>query len=284
VEAEGDGVVVAKSAGQQAALDELLAKYAKAADPETEPEDGDNDDPAEKGGGRKRCADTKKSNTNQKEETDTMKLQKSKMTPDELATLEALEKKYGTAEPDGDGATGAPAEGDGVAKGADSAGTTTAGAAAAPELHPDVKKALDDNKALTAQLEAMQKSLDIKDLTAVAKKYEIIGKKADELAPKLYDLKKAGGTAYDDTIALLDEQVVLVEKSGMFGEIGSGRSGAAGTDTELGAKAAEIKKSNAGISTPEAINSPRNTNRNILTITGGTHNGIRKRSRAAGAA
>jgi hypothetical protein len=116
-----------------------------------------------------------------------------------------------------------------------------------------VKKALDENKILKAQMEEMQKNLEIKDLTAVAKKYEIIGKKADELAPKLYDLRKAGGTAYDDFVGLLDEQLTLVEKGGIFGEIGSSRSGSPGTGDELGIIAAEIRKSNSGMSVEEAI-------------------------------
>jgi hypothetical protein len=124
---------------------------------------------------------------------------------------------------------------------------------AAPELHPDVKKALETNAILVTQIEALQKSLELKDLTAIAKKYEIVGKKAEELAPKLYDLKKAGGTAYDDFIGLLDESVTLVEKSGTFGEIGSARTGPIGTGDELGARAAEVKKTNADMTNPQAI-------------------------------
>jgi hypothetical protein len=177
-----------------------------------------------------------------------MKIDKSKMTPDELAAFEAIEKKYGVAEPD---VKPAVETGDGnVAKGKES---VPASEAAAPELHPEVRKALAENQKLTAQIEAMQKSLEIKDLTVVAKKYEIIGKKAEELAPKLYDLKKAGGTAYDDFVGLLDEQVTLVEKGGLFAELGTSMSGLSGADAELGATVTELKKNNSGMTTPEAI-------------------------------
>ena len=179
-----------------------------------------------------------------------MKIDKSKMTPEELAALEAIEKKYGIAEPDvpaGD-ATGGVAKGDETPPAA-----PDAGAGATPELHPEVKKALESNAALTVQIEALQKSLEIKDLTAIAKKYEVIGKKSDELAPKLYDLKKAGGTAYDDFVGLLDEQVTLVEKGGLFSELGTARSGSLGTDGELSGAVAEIRKSNAGMTEAEAI-------------------------------
>jgi hypothetical protein len=257
VNVEGDGNVVAKSTTQQAALAELQGRYVKAVEVEIEiDEDDDEDDPddedVEAGKGKKVCKESiHKSATGQteKEETDTMKIDKSKMTPDERAALEAIEKKYGTAEPEGDGAADT-----GTGSGDGGGDVTKGGAATAtPELHPEVKKALDENAALRTQMEAMQKSLEIKDLTVVAKRYEIIGKNAEELAEKLYGLKKAGGTHYDDTVALLDEQVALVEKGGLFAEIGTARVGASGTDTALGAKAAELRKSNTDMSSPEAV-------------------------------
>ena len=231
VEKSGDNI--AKSATETAAFDALIAKYLPA------PGGGGNDikpsamdKPIEKSESEP-GKDNFESNITKTEEADSMKIDKSKMTPKEQATLAEFEKKYGIAEQEG-----------GVAK-----ETTVAPA----ELHPEVKKALEENKALTARIEEMQKSLEIKDLTAIAKKYEIIGKKADELAPKLYELKKAGGTAYADFVGLLDEQVTLVEKGGTFAEIGSNASGTAGTGNELNLKAAEIRKSNPNMSAAEAF-------------------------------
>jgi hypothetical protein len=187
------------------------------------------------------------------EETDTMKIDKTKMTPEEQATLTEFEKKYGVAEPEGTTATPTSDADTGVAKGAEPAPGNPGEADAASALHPEVKKALDENRALTEKVEALQKSLEIKDLTAMAKKYEIIGKKPEELAATLYDLKKAGDSTYDSFVALLDEQVTIVEKGGLFAELGTSRGGAAGTETEVGVKASEIRKTNTGMTTPETI-------------------------------
>lgn len=103
-------------------------------------------------------------------------------------------------------------------------------------------------------MEELKKSLAIERLTAFAKKYEVLGKNAGELAAKLYELKKAGGTVYDDYVALLDENVTTLTKSDMFSEIGKNTHGSAGTVQTLGIKAAELAKSaDGGMSGPEAI-------------------------------
>ena len=80
-----------------------------------------------------------------------------------------------------------------------------------------------------------------RELTEVAKKYAIIGKKEDELVPLFKSLRAAGGTAYNDMIAVLDQAVATVEKSGAFSEIGksghgSGTVGAAEAKVEAIAK------------------------------------------------
>ena len=231
---------VSKSEAEQAIFNGLIAKYAQTQE---------NPPPSEE----TKSADIKKSA--KKEEIYTMNIDKSKLTPEELAALEAIEKKYGTAVP-GDNP---PAEGDNVTKGTEvslptpAQGTNTNVTSPVGDLHPEVKKALEANQTLATQVEELRKSLEIKDLTIAAKKYEAIGKSAEELAPKLYELKKAGGTVYDEFVALLDEQVTLVEKSGLFGEIGSSRGGIIGNTSELAAKAAEIRKNNSGMTEAEAL-------------------------------
>lgn len=240
------GETVTKSAAEQAAFDAYQAtKYAKN-DGDTPPAGGvPKSEPGGNPGGDNPVG---KSHDKEKEETDTMKIDKSKMTPEEQATLAEFEKKYGVAEQEAPAAPG----GDGnVEKGAEPTAGTEAGAG--PELHPEVKKAIEDNKALASKVEELTKNLETQKLIAAAKKYEAIGKKADELAPKLYDLKKAGGTAYDDTIALLDEQVALVEKSGLFGELGLNTGGSQDATGSLIAKAEEIRKANAGMGDAEAF-------------------------------
>ena len=235
---------IQKSTAQQDALAKLLGQYGLGGEP----------------------APTIHEPQGEKEETDTMKIDKSKMTPEEQATLAEFEKKYGIADPGEGGGTPAPenAPAGGVEKGAEGSTPPAATPAPAPAvpaggaLHPDVAKALSDFQAFTKQqseeIETLKKSLEIERLTAIAQKYEVLGKKAPELAEKLYTLKKAGGTVYDDYVALLDESVTAVTKGGMFGEIGSSRQGSAGTEQTLGIKAAELTKSaQGGMTSTEAI-------------------------------
>ena len=127
-----------------------------------------------------------------------------------------------------------------------------------PEMKPDVKKSLE------AELEAvrqLRKSMEMKEFTDVAKKYEIIGKKPEELAKTLCDMKAAGEEVYKSYIDALDEQVSLVEKSGMFAEIGKSGSngvsyvsvGKSEAEGKIEALAAEIRKSDVTMSYHESI-------------------------------
>lgn len=197
----------------------------------------------------------------EEEVTDTMKIDKSRMTPEELAVLEGFEKKYGAEDPAGDPApaAGEPAPADGVTKSGEEPKTAEPPAQQGMEkaLHPDVQKALEDMRksyeAQTAQVEELKKSLEIERLTSAAKKYEPLGKNSAELAAKLYDLKKAGGTVYDDYVALLDESLAVIGKSGIFREIGSSMQGSAGIEETIGAKAAELAKGAGGMMHADAV-------------------------------
>lgn len=230
---------IQKSTAQQDALAKLLGQYGLGGEP----------------------APTIQEPQGEKEETDTMKIDKSKMTPEEQATLAEFEKKYGIAEPAEGGGTppADPAPAGGVEKSTETpAAPEQPAVPAGGTLHPDVAKALSDFEAMkkqqTAEIEALKKSLEVERLTALAKKYEVLGKKAPELAEKLYTLKKAGGTVYDDYVALLDESVAAVTKGGLFGEIGSSRQGSAGTEQTIGIKAAELAKSaQGGMTSTDAI-------------------------------
>ncbi len=171
----------------------------------------------------------------EKEVCDTMKIDKSKMTAEEAATLAEFEKKYGVADMEAEN-----------------------GADLGAELHPEVAKALADFQELTekqnAEVAELKKSLEIERLTSAAQKYEVLGKKAPELAAKLYDLKKAGGTVYADYVALLDENLAALTKGGLFAEIGSSRQGGGAAVQTLGIKAQELQKAaTGGLSAPDAI-------------------------------
>lgn len=174
-----------------------------------------------------------------------MNIDKSRLTPAELAFLESIEKRYG-----GTGSTGSalsvpaqqaaeppatalvqPMQDQPVTK---SIQPVTVPAQQAPVPAPtepvvdDIYKGL--HPAVKAELEELKKfreDAEERELKEVAKRYALIGKKEEELVPMLKGLKAAGGTAYQDMIAVLDQAVDTVEKSGVFSEVG--KSGGRGT-------------------------------------------------------
>ncbi|RKJ46559.1 hypothetical protein D7X98_04180 [bacterium 1XD8-76] len=179
-----------------------------------------------------------------------MKIDKSKLTEAEKAFLESIEKRYGTeegADPN-NGGTGTPGSADQVQTGAapavtKSAPTGTGAEPAQQEEGPnDIYKGL--HPAVKAELEGLKKfreESEERELKEVAKRYAIIGKKEEELVPLFKSLRAAGGTAYNDMIAVLDQAVAMVEKSGAFSEIGkSGHS--SGTMGSAEAKVEAIAK------------------------------------------
>lgn len=193
--------------------------------------------------------DPKKKDQNKKQNdakgAEEMKIDKSKLTPAELAFLQSIEKRYG--EEEGAGAEGVtppaqnadPTPATGVGKANTPAQGTDGGEDIYKGMHPAVRAELEN-------LKKFREATEERELEDVAKKYEIIGKKKEELVPVLKRLKAAGGTAYTDMIAVLDGAVAAVEKSGAFSEIG--KSGGAGTTdgaawTKAETQAAEIMKS-----------------------------------------
>ena len=184
-------------------------------------------------------------NQNNAKGAEEMKIDKSKLTPAELAFLQSIEKRYG--EEEGAGAEGVtppaqntdPTPATGVGKSNTPAQGTDGGEDIYKGMHPAVRAELEN-------LKKFREATEERELEDVAKKYEIIGKKKEELVPVLKSLKAAGGTAYTDMIAVLDGAVAAIEKSGAFTEIG--KSGGAGTTdgaawTKAETQAAEIMKS-----------------------------------------
>ena len=117
----------------------------------------------------------------------------------------------------------------------------------APEQSPEIKAALEE-------LGTLKKSFEMKEMTEVAKKYAPLGKKEDELAQTLYDMKKSNEANYNAYITILDESLALVEKSGLFAEIGKsgsagGSNNASGVVAKVEAKAKEIMKSGVDYNT-----------------------------------
>lgn len=94
------------------------------------------------------------------------------------------------------------------------------------------------------RLATLEKSVEMKEFTDIAKKYAPLGEKEDELAQTLYNMKKSNEANYNAYIAILDKSLGLVEKSGLFAEIGksAGNYTSGGTADKIEAKAAELRK------------------------------------------
>lgn len=208
----------------------------------------------------KACKDTKKekseedgseNNEKPKGDEEEMKIDKSKLTDAERAFLESIEKRCGVEEGDNTGNGGAAAVPTSTEQTPAPAEQTVT--KSAPEKSEETPAGQEDGQdniykglhpAVRAELEGLKKfreDAETRELTEVAKRYAIIGKKEDELVPLFKSLRAAGGTAYNDMIAVLDQAVATVEKSGAFSEIGksghgSGTVGAAEAKVEAIAK------------------------------------------------
>ena len=216
--------------------------------------------------GKKEESREEKTNSNEtpKGDEEEMKIDKSKLTPAEQAFLESIEKRYGETGTEGqDSGTegqnsgtegqGFGTLGTGVEKASGTAQPTSATAKSvqAGNVEPPAQQADETDNiykglhpAVAAELESLKKfkqEAEDRELSQVAKKYAIIGKKEVELVPMFKSLKAAGGTAYNDMIAVLDLAVDTVEKSGAFSEIGKSGHGGSGNAAE--AKISGIAKS-----------------------------------------
>lgn len=167
-----------------------------------------------------------KKTENPKGEEEEMNIDKSRLTPGERAFLEEIEKKYGSQE-ETKPAAGTKTEekkreeGKPVEKSVSVPAGTIDSATPASGAEDDIYKGL--NPAVKAEIEALRKfreDAEDRELHQLAKKYTIIGKKEEELVPMLKSLKAAGGTAYADTVSMMDAMVAATENSGMFTEIG----------------------------------------------------------------
>lgn len=120
-----------------------------------------------------------------------------------------------------------------------------------------MKKSADPELAeLKARYEALEKSVEMKEFTNIAKKYADLGYKTEELAEKLYNMKKSNSETYNDYVDILEKSLKLQNESGVFAEIGkSGAQGGApvGAQAKADAKAREIMKSDPAISYQAAI-------------------------------
>lgn len=115
-------------------------------------------------------------------------------------------------------------------------------------VNPDMAAAL-------KRLAALEEAIGMKEFTEKAKKYAPLGENEKELAKTLYDLKKSNEDGYKAYVEILDKSLGLVEKSGLFSEIGKSRSSVAGGDVlaKVEAAASEIMKSDTSMTREQAV-------------------------------
>lgn len=191
-----------------------------------------------------------------------IKIDKSLFSPEELKAYEALIAKA-SVEYDGsglgEGMVGTPVEKNETKKEAPATPPATSPAQVTEAEAPTKKEApatMDAKKSATppeltaalSRLEILEKSIEMKNFTEIAKKYAPLGENEEELAKTLYGLKKSNETGYTAYISVLDKSLDLVNKSGLFAEIGKSASGygasRGGVVEQIEKKAEEIMKSN----------------------------------------
>lgn len=185
-----------------------------------------------------------------------MKIDKSVFTPEELAQYEALIAKAKVdpeADPEEagltDGELSTPPkkkpqenpEGDGPEE-------------KAPEDNVGKKDTSPEMSAALKRLETLEKSIQMKEYTEIAKKYAPLGENVEELAKSLYGMKQTGQENYDAYLSVLDKSLDLVNKSGVFAEIGKSAAGV-GDDVlaKVEAAADDIQKSDTSLDRVQAV-------------------------------
>ena len=103
------------------------------------------------------------------------------------------------------------------------------------------------------RMEELEKSIRRKEISEVAKKYAPLGEDVEKLTDTLCQMYKSDQANYDAYIQVLDKSLALVEKSGVFAEIGKSGHGEGSAVGKVGAIAEEIMKSDPKLTREEAI-------------------------------
>lgn len=197
-----------------------------------------------------------------REEGEEIMIDKSKMTPAELAFYEDIEKRCSVMEKTvqtGEGTNSSITEPVGKGMGVNPINSPQPQLVHGQEnTQEDIYKGV--HPAVRAELESLRKfreEQEEKELTQIAKKYELLGKKPEELVPVLKSLKAAGGTAYNDMINILDTNLDTIQKSGVFGEIGHtggvSNSGESEAIAKMRTKVEEVRKNNPNLTEAQVM-------------------------------
>ena len=194
---------------------------------------------------------------------DMLKIDKSKMTPEERAAYDEMIKKFAVEVEDepGEGVQKANTkkadseedevvEEEGEKKTKKSRTSEQESSSEGAEL---LKGVIAD---LKSEIASLKETAITNELAGVAKKYEPLGKKTEEVVETLKKAKQAG--IYDEVIAAYDSALSAQEVSGIFGEIGKSRSGAQGSGeaeaiAKANAKVAELRKNNPNLTEAQAL-------------------------------
>ena len=194
---------------------------------------------------------------------DMLKIDKSKMTPEERAAYDEMIKKFAVEVEDepGEGVQKANTkkadseedevvEEEGEKKTKKSRTSEQESSSEGAEL---LKGVIAD---LKSEIASLKETAITNELAGVAKKYEPLGKKTEEVVETLKKAKQAG--IYDEVIAAYDSALSAQEASGIFGEIGKSRSGAQGSGeaeaiAKANAKVAELRKNNPNLTEAQAL-------------------------------
>ena len=153
-----------------------------------------------------------------------MKFNTESMTPEDAAAFENLRKKYEVVGKAGNNID------DGGKSEDDKDGNNKKTDAKKSDVPPENNSNPIDKR--DAELDALKKRVEYfedREMLEVAKKYEALGKKPEDLAKSLKAYKNAGGTLYDDMIATLDVALDAVNKSSAFEEVGKKGIGNSGS-------------------------------------------------------
>lgn len=177
-----------------------------------------------------------------------IKINKSLFSPEELAQYEALIAKATVTDEAEDEMDYTPEEDynpeeDEMEKTVPAKKKNCKKSAASPEL-----------TAAMERLAELEKGIKMNEFRDIAKKYAPLGEDTEELAKSLYGMKEANEDNYNAYVAILDKSLGLVEKSGIFAEIGKSFSGTGGSVVDrVEAAATEIQKSDPTIGRAQAV-------------------------------
>lgn len=223
------------------------------ADPEDPEEEDDSGNPQPAGGSTGKKNGTTETKKSKEGGYTDMKFNETNMTAADRLAFEELKKRYGM---DDSADNGTKPSTEGVEKGAGTQGAE--GSQGQGTDGDDIYKGL--NPMVAAELKSLRKRADEaheKELMDVAKKYEILGKKPEELVQTFKSLEAAGGTAYADMLGTLDAAVAMVENSGTFAEIGKRGNGSGNNSADAWSKiekhAEEIRKASPELNYAESI-------------------------------